>query len=184
MACYRLPNRVSAEGVCEQYQRRVGNRRVFSGCLPCGPYRHIPHPRIQKLGYRLAHGSATNGRISASSFGNLYPRCGVASQFGSQSQVLCTHPKPDNGSAPEYRHAKDKETDSVLNPGKAVHAITQMTVANADALRHSRPLFTQQQSPDTECQGAQKRHDEGCGHALFWRIAAKGQPASSIAAKA
>src|SRR5438309_1833470 len=130
----------------------------------------------QKLAYRPAHGSVING-ISASLFGNLYPRCGMATQFGSQSQVLCTHPKPDTGSAPEYRHANDKETDSVLNPRKAVHAIAQMPGANADALRHSRPLFTQHQSPDTECQGAQKRHDEGCGHALFWRIAAK-KPAS------
>src|SRR2546428_4358312 len=95
---------------------------------------------------QLGNRRVFSGRISASAFRNLYPRCGMASQFGSQSPVLCTHPKPDNRSAPEYRHAKDKETDSVLNPGNAVHAITQMPGANADVLRHSRPLFTQQQS--------------------------------------
>ena len=53
----------------------------------------------------------------------------MAGQFESHAQVLCTHPKPDNGSAPEHRHAKDKETDSVLNPGKAVHTITQMPLS-------------------------------------------------------
>jgi hypothetical protein len=52
-----------------------------------------------------------------------------------------------------------------------------MPGANAEAFRRKRPLFAQQQSPETECQRAKKGHGERYGHAILWRIAAT-KPAS------